>query len=69
MIVADFRYIIPLYYLDSPFPFPFSSVYHDLLEDDGWVVRSEGEGVDAIGSSRLICFILAFHEVSVRLFP
>lgn len=29
--------------------FSSSSINHDFLEDDGWVVRTEGEGVDAIG--------------------
>ena len=40
-------YAVSLNHLDSLFP--FSSINHDFLEDDGWVVRSEGEGVDAIG--------------------
>ncbi len=40
--------MLPLNHLDSLFP--SSSINHDFLEDDGWVVRSEGEGVDAIGS-------------------
>ena len=26
----------------------FSSVYHDFLEDDGWVVRRQGERMDAV---------------------
>lgn len=26
----------------------FSSVYHELLEDDGWVVRRQGEHMDAV---------------------
>lgn len=42
-----FYYMLPLNHLDSLFS--SSSINHDLLEDDGWVVRSEGEGVDAIG--------------------
>ena len=42
--------MLPLNHLDTLFS--SSSINHDFLEDDGWVVRSEGEGVDAIGSSR-----------------
>ena len=42
-----FYYMLLLNHLDSLFP--SSSINHDFLEDDGWVVRSEGEGVDAIG--------------------
>lgn len=40
-------YMLPLNHLDTLFS--SSSINHDFLEDDGWVVRSEGEGVDAIG--------------------
>lgn len=40
-------YMLPLNHLDILFS--SSSINHDFLEDDGWVVRSEGEGVDAIG--------------------
>ena len=42
-----FYYMLPLNHLDTLFS--SSSINHDFLEDDGWVVRSEGEGVDAIG--------------------
>lgn len=44
---VPFYYMLPLNHLDSLFT--FSSIYHDFLEDDGWVVRSQREGVDAIG--------------------
>ena len=37
---------------------------HDFLEDDGWVVRSEGEGVDAIGSRRQFQLYHLVHDAS-----
>ena len=39
----------------------FSSVYHDFLEDDGWVVRSEG--VDAIGFYAVCPFL---HHICIK---
>ena len=44
-VPIPFYYMLLLNHLDTLFS--FSSINHDFLEDDGWVVRSEGEAVDA----------------------
>ena len=62
MRAYTFYYMLPLNHLDTLFS--FSSINHDFLEDDGWVVRSEGEAVDAIGSSRQFQLYHLIHDAS-----
>ena len=38
-----------------------SSVYHNLLEDDGWVVRSQGERMNAVGGGWELYFYLIIY--------